>query len=167
MKKDNLIFLKSESETKSLAALIAKELRQCFLDQSSQTPLVIGLSGPLGSGKTTLVREILLYFGIKDPIKSPSFSLIEIYNNQETPIYHLDTYRLKNQNDFFESGLEECFTETALIFVEWPEKVGSYIESFYDIHILFEEENSNRYLKITPYSIRGQLIRSQVFSKLN
>ena len=68
--------------------------------QSTNKPQIFYLSGDLGSGKTTLVREILKSMGWKGAVKSPTFSILEEYEINERNIFHADLYRLNNENDF-------------------------------------------------------------------
>ena len=85
---------------------------------------VIALIGPLGAGKTHLVRAIALGLGIVNPnqVSSPTFVLIQEYTGR-LPIYHFDTYRLKTEAEFEDLGVHEYFQGNGVCLVEWADKV--------------------------------------------
>ena len=80
------------------------------------------LDGDLGTGKTTLVREVLKNLGWNGAVKSPTFSILEEYKLNGRDIYHSDLYRLNNENDFEMLGLEINEKSTGILFIEWPNK---------------------------------------------
>ena len=85
---------------------------------------VVALYGPMGAGKTTLVREICILLGSEDTVTSPTFALINRYNSAEgNAIFHFDFYRIERQEEAFDMGYEEYFYSDGLCLVEWPEKV--------------------------------------------
>lgn len=88
---------------------------------------VVALSGTLGAGKTRLVQAIAAACGV-DPadVTSPTFVLCREYHGTRT-IYHLDAYRLKDEDEFLELGPEEMFASGGLVFIEWAERVANYL----------------------------------------
>ena len=88
---------------------------------------VVALSGTLGAGKTRLVQAIAAACGV-DPadVTSPTFVLCREYHGARK-IYHLDAYRLKDEDEFLELGPEEMFASSGLVFIEWAERVASYL----------------------------------------
>lgn len=88
---------------------------------------VVALSGTLGAGKTRLVQAIAASCGV-DPadVTSPTFVLCREYHGTRT-IYHLDAYRLTDEDEFLELGPEEMFASGGLVFIEWAERVASYL----------------------------------------
>ncbi len=85
---------------------------------------VVALYGPMGAGKTTLVREICARLGSEDTVTSPTFALINRYDTAEgNAIFHFDFYRIEQQEEAFDMGYEEYFYSDGLCLVEWPEKV--------------------------------------------
>lgn len=89
-------------------------------------PAVIGLSGDLGSGKTTLVQEIALALGVAGPVTSPTFALVQRYDSPGGPIWHVDAYRLTSRDDLRDLGFAEMLEDPrAVVFVEWPERLGA------------------------------------------
>lgn len=84
------------------------------------------LDGDLGTGKTTLVREILKAMGWKGAVKSPTFSILEEYQVADKEIFHSDLYRLDNQNDFGMLGIEITENSKGIFFIEWPNKISKF-----------------------------------------
>ena len=83
----------------------------------------IALCGTLGSGKTRLVQAIAAAFGIpREDVVSPTFVLCQQYRGTRT-IYHLDAYRLKDEDEFRELGVEELFDSVAIVIIEWADRV--------------------------------------------
>ncbi|MAN70553.1 MAG: tRNA (adenosine(37)-N6)-threonylcarbamoyltransferase complex ATPase subunit type 1 TsaE, partial [Flavobacteriaceae bacterium] len=82
---------------------------------------LVFLEGELGSGKTTLIKQICRELGFKDQVSSPTFPLLNIYKNNEKNIYHADLYRLKNIEEINELGFYEIMENNNWFFVEWPE----------------------------------------------
>jgi tRNA threonylcarbamoyladenosine biosynthesis protein TsaE len=85
----------------------------------------IALSGPLGSGKTTLARGLLAGLGLIGEAPSPSFAIVQPYGPRELrqPLWHVDLYRIEHPAEADELGLEEARDDAVLI-VEWPERLG-------------------------------------------
>jgi tRNA threonylcarbamoyladenosine biosynthesis protein TsaE len=81
---------------------------------------VVTLSGALSAGKTTLVRGLLGALGHKGEVPSPSFAIVQPYENLKLPVWHVDLYRIDDPSDLAELGLEDIREEGALI-IEWPE----------------------------------------------
>lgn len=80
----------------------------------------VTLSGPLSAGKTTMVRGLLEALGHRGEVPSPSFAIVQPYEELTPPIWHVDLYRIDNPADIEELGLDDIRAEGVLI-VEWPE----------------------------------------------
>ena len=87
---------------------------------------IIILSGTLGSGKTTFVKEFTKRFGIEAEVNSPTFSIQNIYDNK---IFHYDLYN-KTINEFLSLGMLEEFTKSGYHFIEWGEELELYLKKF-------------------------------------
>lgn len=85
---------------------------------------VVTLSGALSAGKTTLVRGLLGALGHQGEVPSPSFAIVQPYEELEPPIWHVDLYRIENASDLDELGLEDI-REDGVLIVEWPDHAGS------------------------------------------
>ncbi|MDH4395957.1 MAG: tRNA (adenosine(37)-N6)-threonylcarbamoyltransferase complex ATPase subunit type 1 TsaE [Limnobacter sp.] len=108
-------FLPDEATTQSVGEKLAHQL---------STPLVIALNGPLGAGKSTLIRAMLRKLGVTGPIKSPTYALVEPYNFSNYSIYHFDFYRFFDENEWGDSGFRDYFNSDSICLVEWAEKAG-------------------------------------------
>ena len=84
---------------------------------------VVTLSGALSAGKTTLVRGLLEALGHQGEVPSPSFALVQPYEDVVPPLWHVDLYRIENMSDVDELGLEDV-REDGVLIVEWPEHAG-------------------------------------------
>ena len=132
------LVLSSLDETKKLAEKIAS-----FLTEENNFPISIHLSGDLGTGKTTLVKEVLIYLGIENFINSPTFTLIEPYEIDDLKIFHIDLYRVEKISELSAIGLEEYLQEANSInFIEWPEKGSGFLKEP-DIAILLNHQGEN------------------------
>ncbi len=87
---------------------------------------IVALRGDLGVGKTTVARAILRALGIREPVPSPTFTLVQIYRVRDLEIWHCDLYRLERPEDALELGLEDAFAGV-LTLIEWPERLGSIL----------------------------------------
>ncbi len=89
-----------------------------------KAPVLILLSGDLGAGKTTLTKGIAAGLGAarEEDITSPTFTLVHKYQGS-TRVYHVDLYRIEDLHDFETLGLEDIFSEQAVVIVEWPDRL--------------------------------------------
>ena len=85
---------------------------------------VLHLCGDLGTGKTTLVRGLLRELGHTGRVKSPTYSLVELYVVSRLNLYHFDFYRFKDRGEWRDSGFREYFNPHSACIVEWPERAG-------------------------------------------
>jgi tRNA threonylcarbamoyladenosine biosynthesis protein TsaE len=83
---------------------------------------VIALSGPLGAGKTALARGFLAALGHEGEVPSPSFALVQPYEELDPPVWHVDLYRVEDPGELGELGLDSA--ADAVLIVEWPERAG-------------------------------------------
>ena len=110
------IDLPDETATAALAAELAARARQGD---------VIGLSGPLGSGKTTFARYFIGARMGASEVPSPTFTLVETYQPPSGPaIWHFDLYRIETPEDAYELGIEDAFAD-GIALIEWPEHLGA------------------------------------------
>ena len=114
---------------------------------------IVTFQGDLGSGKTTLIKEICKQLGIQENVSSPTFSIINEYHNPEGDIrvYHMDLYRLESEMELINIGFEEYLDSGDLVFIEWPEIIEFILPDRYlEINIKLVGENQ-RQIRITPH----------------
>ena len=111
-------FLSDESATRQFGHLMAS----CI-----QAGMVIYLQGDLGAGKTTLTRGVLEALGVTGRVKSPTYSLVEIYDLPEFEFYHFDLYRFTNPFEWIDAGFREYFHAKSVCLIEWPEKGEGFL----------------------------------------
>jgi tRNA threonylcarbamoyladenosine biosynthesis protein TsaE len=105
---------RSEHDTERLGAALAAVL---------PPGTVVGLIGPLGAGKTRLVQAAAKALGVRaGTVTSPTFVLVNEYRGGRMPVYHFDTYRLKDEDEFYALGPEEYFDSSGVTFVEWADR---------------------------------------------
>lgn len=113
---------------------------------------VIGLSGDLGAGKTTLARAMLSALGLEEEAPSPSFAIVQPYAPPEThfPILHVDLYRIESPDELIELGLDDARYDHALL-IEWPERMGAMRwPDMLEIHIDFDGPDARSLTATVP-----------------
>lgn len=108
------MILENEQATATLGRLLAGQVRAGD---------IIALSGPLGVGKTALVRFMLQALGHAGEVPSPTFAIVQPYEDLDPPVWHVDLYRIDDQGELEELGLDAA--EDGVMIVEWPERAGS------------------------------------------
>ncbi len=97
-----------------------------MLLKSAQNLRIWLFYGDLGAGKTTLIKAICKQLGVSETVlSSPTFSIINEYRGKDSLVYHFDFYRMRNETEILDLGLEEYFESNAYCFVEWPERLGA------------------------------------------
>ncbi len=90
---------------------------------------IFTFSGPLGAGKTTLVRLMLRELGVVEPVQSPTYTYVNIYKIADMTLYHFDLYRINSQDEFFQAGFDEYLDQpNSYFFIEWPEIIETLLE---------------------------------------
>lgn len=123
----------------------------------SHTPIVIYLIGQLGAGKTTLIRGFLRGLGVKDHIKSPTYTLVETYTLSGVTVHHFDLYRIKDHRELEWIGVSDYFIPGSICVIEWPE-IGAEVLPASDITCKITEEQEGRRLFFSSYSMQGDTI---------
>ncbi|MDT0607479.1 tRNA (adenosine(37)-N6)-threonylcarbamoyltransferase complex ATPase subunit type 1 TsaE [Croceitalea rosinachiae] len=116
--------------------LLKEEKQKCFC-----------FYGQMGVGKTTLIKNLLQELGAIDLGHSPTFGLVNEYDNAQNKLlaYHFDFYRIENEEEVYDMGIEEYFSQDAYIFIEWPEKIPNLIpKDALTIKLQFIDENTRR-----------------------
>lgn len=124
------LIVDSESELKEASKEIIK---------FSRSQSIWLFYGEMGAGKTTLIKAVASQYEIEDNVHSPTFSLVNEYRNfKDEAFYHFDFYRIKNEIEAMDIGVEEYFDSGDLCFIEWPQKIPSLLPAnFLKIEIKF------------------------------
>lgn len=109
---------------------------------------VLFLHGDLGMGKTTFTQYLLKAAGVKEHIKSPTYTLFEQYQVDEVTYVHMDLYRLSDPEELYFLGIEDLINPEHILVIEWPEK-GSGVLPIANKEITFGGNTTNRTLTIT------------------
>lgn len=83
---------------------------------------IFAFHGPLGAGKTTFIKQLCLQKGVTSAVSSPTFSIINEYVYPGGSLYHIDLYRLKDEEEAMRAGVEDCLYSGKICMVEWPER---------------------------------------------
>lgn len=111
--------------------------------------MVICLNGELGSGKTVFVKGFAKALGINDTITSPTFNLVKEYSDGEMPLFHMDVYRLDDNNKDF--GFADYLNQDGVCIIEWPEMIEDQLpEERLDVKVKVIDDNT-RVFVFTPY----------------
>ena len=106
---------------------------------------VIVFHGEMGSGKTTFIKAIGKVLGVTDAMSSPTFSIVNEYQgNTGKTIFHFDFYRIKNETEAYDIGVEEYFDSGHYCFVEWPEKIPTLLPMKYAEVFIKIDDNTHR-----------------------
>jgi tRNA threonylcarbamoyladenosine biosynthesis protein TsaE len=111
---------------------------------------VFAFKGGMGAGKTTFIHAIADYLKIRDAVSSPTFSIINHYITGEgRDCYHLDLYRLSNQQEALDLDVEELLSDSAICFIEWPEIIAGILPSSTVWLEIIPVDHLQRRLKVT------------------
>ena len=146
-------FLPDEAATLAFGAALAQALKP---------GLVIFLMGDLGAGKTTLTRGVLRALGYGGKVKSPTYTLVELYTVSRLYLYHFDFYRFADPQEWEDAGFREHFNAETVCFVEWPEKAGEFLP-IPDLRIRIEAQQNGRSLHVHAETEAGK----QCLARLN
>ena len=109
--------------------------------------------GEMGVGKTTLIKELCKLLGTEDVISSPTFSLVNEYHTiNQRIIYHFDFYRIKNEEEAYNIGVEDYFYSNAFCFIEWPENIQNLVPLNATTIHLTRLSNDYRHIRLIPHS---------------
>lgn len=116
--------------------------------------LCIALQGPVGAGKTAFVRQLLRAAGISGLVRSPTYTLVELYTISNLYLYHFDLYRFFDPEEWYSSGFDEFFNPQSVALVEWPEKAGAALPPA-DLTLSLDYADKGRHLQAEAHSAKG------------
>jgi tRNA threonylcarbamoyladenosine biosynthesis protein TsaE len=88
---------------------------------------IIALHGVLGAGKTQLVKGLARGLGFRGDVTSPTFTIVHEYCGGRLPLYHIDLYRIQNEKEAIDIGLEEYLPGDGVTVIEWPDRIASIL----------------------------------------
>lgn len=136
--KNSVHYIENEREMIGLGSKLATHLK---------SPEVIYLYGDLGAGKTTLTKGILRGLGFCGHVKSPTYTLVEIYSLDVLQVEHFDLYRIADPEELIWIGIEDYFKKNTIAIIEWPDQgMGFLPQPSTTIHIQYQ--NQGRLIKI-------------------
>ena len=118
-------------------------------------PCVIALQGPLGVGKTTLVRGFLRARGHQGTVRSPTYTLVETYPLGDATVHHLDLYRLSDPEELEHLGVRDLVASDAIWLIEWPERGEGFLPPFDWRLSLACEDGETRRVRGLPDALAG------------
>lgn len=138
----------SVAEMEALGAKLAAQVGNVRL---------INIHGPLGAGKTTLVRGMLRGLGHSGPVKSPTFTLVEPYTFGNLHFYHFDLYRLNDPGELEFLGVRDYLDGNGVCVVEWAERAQGVLPSP-DVDIMIEPTETGRMVRIMTLTPQGDVL---------
>ena len=136
-----ILELASDGDTRALGARLALLLRRGD---------VIALHGDLGAGKTTLARGLIQsLLGHEEEVPSPTYTLVQMYEGPDFPVWHFDLYRLENADDVHELGWDE--TKDGVALIEWPDRAGAHLPAN-RLDVFLEISGDGRRARLEPGS---------------
>lgn len=138
-------YLADESATQALGTRLAAII---------QPGLIVYLRGDLGAGKTTLVRALIQALGYPGKIKSPTYTLVELYKVSNLCLYHFDFYRFSEPDEWVDAGFRDYFDGQAICLVEWPDQAGGLLPPP-DLEVALLVQGTGRQVEIRASSPKG------------
>jgi len=115
----------------------------------------IFVQGPLGAGKTTLIRGFLRALGFEGTVKSPTYTLVEPYFLEKQTVYHFDFYRITSPSELESIGIRDYFDPSSICLVEWSEKAGTRLGTA-DLQIIITLCDQGRRVELQALSQAGK-----------
>jgi tRNA threonylcarbamoyladenosine biosynthesis protein TsaE len=101
--------------------------------------------GDMGAGKTTLIKELVKALGVHDVASSPTFSLVNHYESEEGSVFHFDFYRIEDDTEALDMGIEDYLDSGSWNLIEWPEKIENLLgENTQKLHLEVESEDTRK-----------------------
>jgi tRNA threonylcarbamoyladenosine biosynthesis protein TsaE len=130
----NALTARTPEATRLAGRALGRALQRCGTDA-----IVIGIEGELGAGKTTFVAGVLEELGVRGPVRSPTYTLIEPYEVSQRTVHHLDLYRLTDPREADALGIRDLLDASSVLLIEWPSRAaGRLPQTDVDLEIHYE-----------------------------
>jgi tRNA threonylcarbamoyladenosine biosynthesis protein TsaE len=154
------VHLTDEGATLALGAALAH-----VLAEAPGRGLVVYLCGDLGAGKTCLVRGLLRALGYAGNVRSPTYTLVELYAISKLDLYHFDFYRFTSPEEYLDAGLDEYFRGQGMCLVEWPERAAPYLPAA-DLRVTLTVAQRGRRAEFAAASEEGERCLTKLTPRL-
>lgn len=125
------------------------------MGEKAKSGQIFTLTGDLGTGKTIFAQGLAAGLGIRDTVNSPTFTILQIYEEGRLPLYHFDVYRIGDVSEMEEIGYEDCFYGEGVCLIEWAELIEELLpEKYISITITKDLEKSFDYRKVIIEDIK-------------
>ena len=126
------------------------------IGQMAKPGMVISLTGDLGVGKTVFTQGLAKGLGIEEPVNSPTFTIVQVYEEGRLPLYHFDVYRIGDIEEMDEIGYEDYFYGEGVCLIEWADLIREILpEQMCRVTIEKDLEKGFDYRKITLEGFKG------------
>jgi tRNA threonylcarbamoyl adenosine modification protein YjeE len=142
-------YAKTAEDTEAFGARLAATRPQ------GNTLAILHLSGDLGAGKTTLARGFLRACGVTSAVRSPTYTLVEVYETSAVSVVHLDLYRLTDSSELEPLGLREWARPGYVWLLEWPERGGDRLP-FPDLSVVLKGSENAHEINVEARSALGE-----------
>jgi len=115
---------------------------------TNTTSKIILFDAEMGMGKTTLIKSLVKHLGCDDEVSSPTFSLVNEYQSKTNTIYHFDLYRIEEEEELYNFGIEDYINSNNWVLVEWPNLLKPLLQEKYTSITITKLENDERSLRI-------------------
>ncbi len=124
-----------------------------LLEEATSEPIIL-FEGPMGAGKTTLIKELCRQLGVEENVSSPTFALVNEYEGRNRKlIYHFDFYRINEEREALDIGAPEYFESGNLCLIEWPSMIPNLLpEHYLLVELEVGEDSIERTVRIKKYS---------------
>lgn len=147
---------KSAAETERIGALLGQKLER---------GMVVVLTGELGAGKTAFARGVARGLGVRDPVTSPTFTLIQEYTGR-LPLYHFDVYRLQEPGELADLGYDEYLEGDGVCLIEWGDLVRELLPPTYlEVHL--SGRDTTRFLTFIPRGGRYEKLVEELKARVD
>ncbi|WP_435132026.1 tRNA (adenosine(37)-N6)-threonylcarbamoyltransferase complex ATPase subunit type 1 TsaE [Formosa sp. A9] len=118
-----------------------KEVAQYIIQTATSKTILF--YGHMGAGKTTLIKSLVTELGCQDDVSSPTFSLVNEYQTDSGLVYHFDLYRIEDEEEAYNFGIEDYLSADAWIFIEWPNRLKDLLAQEISNSVVIEIENQD------------------------